>query len=368
MNDELDRVLASVVRGDAPALYLLLDDADRVVESNVHTQVLFGRPLQGVVFSTLLATFERELNATVLARSFASRNINVMAFTGLPQTYRASFLPIAAGTVVFGSIDPVDQETLRRELLTLNQELSTRERALQQSLAELARLGRLKDQFLGMAAHDLRSPLTAIAANALFLQEALGPTLQEESADSLRGICEAADLMRDLIESFLDTALIEAGQLRLDLASVDLGDAVARAVAMVEPLVRRRSMRVQLELGPGLPRAMVDKSKLQQVIINLVNNAVQHSPDGAEVLVAVRHEGPDVVLEVSDRGAGISVELMKGLYAAYVHGDAKRTHAERSIGLGLAITRMIVLAHGGQVNAVSAPGEGSTFTVRLPLR
>ena len=367
MAGEVDAILARLVRGDAPALYLLLDAEDRVVESNRHSRLLVGPRLPGSRFGDLLATFERSLSAAALAREGAVRNVNVITFTGLPQTYRCWFLPVGDQTVVFGAVDPEEQELLRRELLTLNQDLSARQRTLVQSQSDLARMGRLKDQFLGMAAHDLRSPITAIAFFSEFLETDLAGRLDAEDASYLQGIRRSVELMRSLVEAFLDTALIESGHLRLELQPTRLEQVLEEAQQVLSPVARRRGIPVRVDCQPGLPELRLDGPKLQQVLINLVNNAMQHSRPGAEVLVAARQDGPEVLLEVRDRGSGIAPSVQKELFSAYVHGNRKGTAADRSVGLGLAITRMIVVAHGGRVTASSELGVGSTFTVHLPV-
>jgi signal transduction histidine kinase len=174
-------------------------------------------------------------------------------------------------------------------------------------------------------------------------------------------------MMGDLVESFLDTALIESGHFKLDTGACKLVEVLSVAIAVVDPMARRRAVALRLVCDPQLPLLQLDASKMQQVVINLLNNAVQHSPDGAEVVVSARRQAGEVLLEVRDSGAGIPADLQKELFTAYVHGARTQSPAERSIGLGLAITRMIVLAHGGRVTASSELGAGSTFTVYLPV-
>lgn len=365
MGSDIDSTVARVVRGEAPALYLLVDGDERVVESNAHTRALIGPRLERAVFRDLLVNFEQHLSAAELARAGQPRNLNVLTFSGMPQTYRCFFGAAEGRTVVLGAVDPLEQEMLRRELLALNQEASGRERELQKSQAELARLGRLKDEFLGMAAHDLRSPLTAIDHFSDFLLSDLQSALSTDHAEFLQGIRTSVELMKRLVDNFLDTAVIESGHLALDVVACQLPEVVRAALSLVEPVARRHGIRLTLVVPPGLPPVPADASKLQQVVINLVNNAIQHSVAGTEVRVELSASARRAVLAVVDQGAGMPAGLQKELFSAYVHGS--RRSGERSIGLGLAITRMIVLAHGGTVDVTSTLGVGSTFTVSLPL-
>jgi len=349
-----------------PALYLLVDAADRVVEANRHTRALLGDRTMGARFGELCVTFQRELSPFAASRAGpAHQDVNLISFTGLPQTYQCWFSPAGEFTVVVGGADPPEQEQTRKEMLQLNQQLSTGTRQLQKTNADLARAGALKNQFIGMAAHDLRSPLLTIDAYARFLAEDLDGRLEVEQAAHLAGIREAAGLMKQIVDGFLDVALIESGTLRLDRRPASLARLASEALGLVRTAALRRGVSVRVEAAevPDLP---LDASRLKQVVMNLVNNAVQHSPQGGEVVVEVGLEGGQAVLRVRDQGPGIAPEIVKDLYTAFTRGRADADPRERRAGLGLAITRMIVGAHGGTISADGRPGAGTTFEVRLP--
>lgn len=364
--DRIDGVLAGLVRGDVPALYLLLDATDRVVEANRHTRALLGPRTMGARFGELCVSFQRELSPFAASRGGPVRqDVNLISFTGLPQTYQCWFSPAGESVVVVGGADPPEQEQLRSDLLQLNQQLASGTRELQKANAELARAGALKNQFIGMAAHDLRSPLLTIDAYARFLVEDLDGRLEVEQAAHLAGIRDAAALMRQIVDGFLDVSLIESGTLRLQRKPASLAQVASAALGLVRTAALRRGVSVRV-VAADLPDVPLDASRLAQVVMNLANNAVQHSPAGGEVVVEVARDGRDAVLRVRDQGPGIAPELGRDLFAAFTRGRADADPRDRRAGLGLAITRMIVDAHGGTITAEGRPGAGTTFEVRLP--
>lgn len=364
---DVNGAVGALVRGEVPAIYLLLDRDERVLEANRHTIDLVGEHVVGARFGDLPVTFERGVSPRALVASGpARRDVNFVTFTGLPLTFSCWFVPCGECVVVVGGANPRDQETMRRELVSLTNELAARTRELQKSNLDLTRLGGLKNQFLGMAAHDLRSPLLAVVAGASLLADELDGDLSPAQRETLEELLASADQMHRIIDAFLDVSQIEAGRLALDLTVSDLGT-VAEDAARLVRRVQRRDVAVRVLRSEGLPALPIDVAKVRQVVINLLNNAVEHSPAGQDVLVEVTREGDDAVLRVRDRGPGLPPQIQADVFAAFVRDARERTSAGRRIGLGLTIARLIVDAHGGRIGIDSDPGRGATAWVRLPL-
>jgi signal transduction histidine kinase len=363
MSDVHDALLGALLRTEFPALYLRLDDRARVVECNRHTRSLLGLPPEGKAFGELLTTFDAHRSAVEMARTGGHHQVNFMTCAQLPLTIVCAFTEIPGGVLVVGGADPAEQESLRRELMGSNQSLSNRSRELQRANAELERSNALKTRFVGMAAHDLRSPIMAIKVASQELAESLPdglPQLREE-IDALH---RAACFMGHIVDDFLDVALIDAGQLELRIAPTSLRGVVEEALRLVQPRARRKSVVLSFEpLVDFSPE--VDASRIQQVLMNLLNNAVDHSPAGSTVTVAMEQRQQRALIHVRDQGRGVAPEVRDNLFGAFVHGNDK-TMGERSIGLGLAISRRIVDAHHGDLLLESTPA-GSTFSVSLPL-
>lgn len=362
MNTEHDAWLGAQLRTAFPALYLRLDRQERVVECNRHTADLLGPNTVGSRFTALLTRFEAGLSAHALTVRDDLHRVNFMTVAELPLTLVCTFHAVGDEVLVVGSPDPLEQETLRRELLHSNQSLANRSRELQRSVASLEESNRLKTRFVGMAAHDLRSPLTALQMladeMACDLQEGVGARLSD-----VQMMANTVAFMRRIVDDFLDVALIDAGRLQLQLATADLSAIAEAARLTVLPQSRRKSVSVELAV-PDEVHCVCDASRLQQVFMNLLNNAVEHSDSGQVVTLRVEPAGADVWVHVEDHGPGVEAGLRENLFADFVHGRDSR-NGERRIGLGLAISRRIVQAHAGEIVLRSDAG-GSVFSVRLP--
>jgi signal transduction histidine kinase len=252
------------------------------------------------------------------------------------------------------------------ELSQLNNELVTLQRELVKKNVELEKLNQLKNQFLGMAAHDLRTPLDLIWSYSEFLLDetaGYGP----EQRRFLSIIHSSSEFMLHLIDDLLDISAIESGKLELDLAPGDLGPLAERNVALNGLLAEKKGIRLSLQRDEEVPRMLFDASKIEQVLNNFISNAVKYSYPGSLVEVSIRRGEGGVVLAVQDHGQGIPSEEMDQLFQVFGKTSVQGTAGEKSTGLGLAIARRIVLEHGGKIWVESQEGRGSTFYVWLPV-
>lgn len=251
------------------------------------------------------------------------------------------------------------------ELSRLNNDLATTQRELAKSNVELGVLNRQKNEFLGVAAHDLRNPLEVILTYSQFLLDEAAASLQPEHLEFVRTIRSSSEFMLRLVEDLLDVTRIESGTLELDLAAVDLGALVERNVALNRVLAEKKGTRVELECAPGVP-LVIDEAKIEQVLNNLIGNAVKYSPPGSTVRVRVA-DGPEAaVISVQDEGEGLTAEEIARLFRPFQRGRTRSTAGEKSTGLGLAIVKRIVEGHRGEVRVESAEEGGAVFRVLLP--
>jgi signal transduction histidine kinase len=258
-------------------------------------------------------------------------------------------------------------ERLYDELSHLNNELATAQRELARKNAELARLNEQKNQFLGIAAHDLRNPLEVILTYSEFLLEDAAPVLAPEQTDLIHTIRSSSEFMLRLVEDLLDVTRIEAGRLELDLAPADLPALVAANVRRNRVLAAKKGIEVSLQTQGEIPRMKLDVAKIEQVLDNLIGNAVKFSLPGSPVEVRLDTQGDQVILAVRDQGPGIPAELLGRLFEPFTRAHARGTGGEKGAGLGLAIVKRIVTGHGGEIRVESEPGRGATFQVFLPL-
>jgi signal transduction histidine kinase/ActR/RegA family two-component response regulator len=252
------------------------------------------------------------------------------------------------------------------ELTHLNNELVTTQRQLAKANAQLAALNEQKNQLLGMAAHDLRSPIGAIEAYSQFLLESDLP-FSDEQREFVCIIRDSSLFMLHLIEDLLDVAQVEAGQLTLERALTDLVALVERCVAINRVLAARKSIRLVSRCDADLPAAWVDPDRINQVLTNLVTNALKFSHPDTEVAIRLRQQGEELILAVTDHGQGIPEAERDRLFHAFERTSVRPTGGERSTGLGLAIVQRIVAGHGGRIWVDSQVGRGSTFSVALPV-
>ncbi len=225
-----------------------------------------------------------------------------------------------------------------------------------------------KNKFLGIAAHDLRSPIAVIKGYAdLFLDGLLGE-LTPDQKGPIQAISQYCDKMLTLIRDLLDVSAIEAGHLAMAPREIDLAAYLKKNAVDNRLLAKSKSMEFILEIPEDLPSIMMDPDRIDQVINNLITNAIKFSkPKGRVVLRAVPLED-SIAISVTDQGQGIPREEISKMFQYFGRTNVLPTAGEKSTGLGLAIAKRMVEAHGGKIGVESQPGQGSTFTFTLPLK
>jgi heavy metal sensor kinase len=216
-------------------------------------------------------------------------------------------------------------------------------------------------QFTSDAAHELRTPVSVILTQA---QSALNRERSPaEYRETLEACQRAAQRMRRLIASLLELARFDGGQEKLNRQRFDLAQMARDCVELVRPIADAREVKFQCELPPL--ECAGDAERLAQVVTNLLTNAIQHNPPGTEVRVTLAAQGNLAALAVADNGAGIPAEDLPRVFERFYQADKSRSSG--GSGLGLAISKAVVEAHGGTLEVSSREGEGTTFTIRLPL-
>jgi PAS domain S-box-containing protein len=224
---------------------------------------------------------------------------------------------------------------------------------------------REKDEFIAVVSHELRTPMTSILGWSRML--ALGELDDETYRAALDSIERSARAQAQIIEDLLDESRIASGRLRLDRRPLDLGAMVDSAVKMARPQAEARGLRLSVDLGEEGFAMFGDPVRLQQVVGNVLGNALKFTPEGGWISVRLKREGAEGVIEIRDSGRGINPTLLPYVFDRFRKGDSS-SDRQGGLGLGLAITRHLVEMHGGTVEAASdGEGHGATFTIRLPL-
>ena len=226
---------------------------------------------------------------------------------------------------------------------------------------------RLKDQFLGTLSHELRTPLNAIRGYAQMLRTGVFENSAKQ-ARALEVLERNAQTLGQIVEDVLDVSRITAGKLRLNLQSVDLAAVVRDALATILPTAEARHVRVEMRVESAVPPVIGDPERLQQVIWNLLANAVKFTADGGEVRLQLTRVDTRAEIVIADTGRGIAADFLPHLFERFRQADSRFSREHGGLGLGLAIAREIVEVHGGTIRAASeGVGKGATFTVSLPL-
>ncbi|HMQ30824.1 MAG TPA: GAF domain-containing protein [Chloroflexaceae bacterium] len=225
----------------------------------------------------------------------------------------------------------------------------------------------IRDQFLSIAAHELKTPLTALSGQAQLVQRRLGRGEQtpERLARSIAVIARQADRLDAMVRTLLDVARIERGQFALERQGLDLLGLVDRVVDDVQGELDSHVLVFERAAGPLMVDG--DPLRLEQVIQNLLSNAVKYSPDGGTIMLRVERREGEAVVTVVDEGVGIPAEALPQLFQRFYRAANVTEHHISGMGIGLYVVREIVTRHGGTVEVRSAEGEGSVFTVSLPL-
>ena len=296
----------------------------------------------------------RAFSGLEVASEFPNIGRKVMCLAGRSITWAGAPMMLVA----------IDDITPLRALEEQRAQLLESEK---QARVEAERANHAKDLFLATLSHELRTPLSSILLEAQLLGRMAGsdPRLERASASLER----AARAQARLIDDLLDVSRIVSGKLLLDLRAVDLKEIVQSSVDMAMSAAAAKSLALGLTIPDDFTGMVYgDALRLQQVVSNLIANSIKFTPRGGRIGVALERTGDQARITITDTGIGIRPEVLPHLFAAFVQADSSVTRAHGGLGLGLAIVRHLVEAHGGQVRAESrGEGKGSSFYVTLPL-
>jgi signal transduction histidine kinase len=225
---------------------------------------------------------------------------------------------------------------------------------------------RLKMEFLSTISHELRTPLTSIKGSLGLIRGGAAGAPSAEMRELLDIALTNADRLIALINDILDIFQLERGQMRMRLTPMSLPKSVERALASVATQAEMRQVKLEAVLPDSLPSVRGDARRVEQVLVNLLGNAIKFSPEQSRVIVSAQVLGERVEVSVQDFGRGMSQDFKARLFTTFEHAQGALTRESQGAGLGLAICRRIVEAHGGEIRVESEEGKGSTFYLTLP--
>jgi two-component system, NtrC family, sensor histidine kinase GlrK len=229
----------------------------------------------------------------------------------------------------------------------------------------LKELDDMKSEFISVVSHELKTPLTSMKEAANLLMDGIGGELDGKQKRLISIMDQGINRLLQIINELLDMSRLEAGLLRLDLVQNDMRLIVAEFVAEIMPYSQNKGINLTFKNPDSACMASVDKNKILQVLTNLTHNAIKYSEDGGEVAIRLNRQGTEFTIEVQDHGKGIPEEDIPLIFEKFYQSKTTRGHS--GIGLGLAIAKHIVEAHGGKIHAQSRVGKGSVFYFSIPV-
>ena len=310
----------------------------------------------------------RDTALLVAAGLIAGLTGALLLFSGLISSMRRPLeqLVDAAGRLAAGDRSARVEVGGLSETATLGAAFNEMARELEIEEGRRDELDRLKDEFVLTASHELRSPLTSVQGFAELLmleRESLTPR-QAETVEVILDNCR--HLVR-LLNDLLDLARSDAGRLSIRPQPTEVAPLIEDVVRTMRAQTEAASQSLTEQVEPGLPLINVEPDRIRQILVNLLTNAHEYTPEGASIGVAAHALGAEVEISVSDNGPGIPPDQLERIFERFTRGDAGLTQRVGGTGLGLAISKSLVELHGGSISAESTVGQGSTFHVRLPI-
>ena len=373
VTDEASNII--LMNPEADRLFVLAPDANPESASSKLVQANDTK-FTSIISDFLLQTRRRRVERLDLVDPDTGR--------ALPAEVHSSKIIDARGetnaivSVVHDLTQFSENQRLAAELRTLNEQLEDRIRfatiqleernkQLEWQSAELEKASRLKSEFLAAMSHELRTPLNVIIGYTSLMRERIYGDLSDAQDDTLQKVHITSQHLLALINDVLDLSKIEAGKMPLHLEDVDLRSLIGDLSETIMPMVRKKQLLYENEVGPDVPSILTDRTKLKQILLNLLSNAVKFTPKGTVRIEVSRHQ-ERVHIRVNDTGIGIKPEHLEVIFEDFRQLDQSHTREYGGTGLGLSITKNLLALLGGTIAVESKYGDGSRFSIDLPVR
>ncbi|WP_158513469.1 sensor histidine kinase [Dehalogenimonas formicexedens] len=281
----------------------------------------------------------------------------------VPSNWWVNMLAAAAGVLLAYGVYYLRLRAIARQKAVLESEVAMRTAELKLLNEELDREIHRREEFNRALVHELKTPLTAMLASAeLFVDELNG----DPRVELAKNIYRAAQNLDRRTDELLDVARGEVGMLTISPASGDVRQLLFSMADNIKAAAARKKQTLSVDISPELPQVSVDEDRLRQVMYNYLTNAVKYTPEAGHITLSAHGDAGELVVEVTDTGPGISDDGQKRLFEPYYRVPQRGGERLSGLGLGLALSKMIIQLHGGRVWVKSAPGKGSSFGFALP--
>lgn len=368
MPTDVNASLIQYLSHESSIIFLIIEKDGTILKSNTFADQITGKQLTGMHYSEIFIKFGQAITISdYLNQSEEKTLVNVNTFSTLPESFYFKFYDQGNTVLALGESNTHDNVILQKNLLELNQELNNLSRELQKKNAEMKKLNELKNEFLGIAAHDLRNPIGIILGYSEFLIEDIDEFLTTDQKEMLQSIQSSCQFMLHLLNELLDVSIIESGKLNLEKRKVNIVNILKSNLKLNSVIAQKKNISIQFNANEIIPIIEIDPEKIEQVMNNLISNALKFSLPQTKINVNVFLTGEHVTISVTDQGPGIPKNEIKKLFKTFTTTSVKSTGGEKSAGLGLSIVRNIVMGHKGKIWVDSRVGKGSTFYFSLPL-
>ena len=303
------------------------------------------------------ADFLRRINLAILLSALGATAVALVLGILLARAISRPVRELTEATQIVAQGDFGHQVPVRTQ-----DELGELTKSFNQMSADLAQASQLRRQMTADIAHELRTPLSVI----LGYTEALSDGKLHGSPGMYQAMYGEAQLLSHLVDDLRTLSLADAGELTLNRVPIAPGDCLERTAASQAALAAQQSVEVRVQVAPNLPLIEADRERIAQVLGNLMSNALRYTPEGGTITLSAEASVESVLLRVSDTGPGIEPEYLPHIFQRFYRADESRTTNGES-GLGLAIAKSLVEAHGGTIQVESIMGQGATFTITLPI-
>ena len=352
----------SLFKKNQAAMLMIDPDTAAIVDANLGACVFYGYPYEKMLKlkMTDLNTLTAEEVKAEMQRALTEQN-NHFYYQHLQANGQIRDVEIYSGPLFMRG---------KQLLYSIIHDITERklaEEALRRSNDQLRELNNQKNEFLGMAAHDLRNPIAVIQNSSSVLLRYLSENLSDKQKEFLKKIYDTSKFMLELLNNLLDISKIESGKLELEITRNHYPDFVSKNIEFNRFFATEKGISIDLVLSEDIPPVDCDKNKIEQVLNNLISNAIKYSHSNTMIRIEVLMENAFVVTKVIDQGQGIPENELPHVFKPFQTASTKPTAGEKSTGLGLAIVKKIVEGHQGIIGVESKIGEGSTFFFKLPL-
>ncbi|MCB9008773.1 MAG: HAMP domain-containing protein [Ardenticatenaceae bacterium] len=321
-------------------------------------QIIFAEGMQRGMVQAPRNDFSERVNRAIFLAALGATAVSLIIGVALARSLTKPIQEITKATQLVAQGDLAQQVPVRSD-----DELGRLATSFNQMSADLAKSRDLRRQMTADIAHDLRTPLSLILGHA----EALSDGVLPPTPETFDVIHDEARRLNRLVEDLRLLSLAEAGELPLAMRLVPPKSLLERAVVAHSPAAQQKQIRLALNVSANLPEVLADPDRLAQVLDNLLTNALRYTPENGRIHLSATQTTTAVQLKVQDSGPGMNAAELAHVFDRFYRGDKSRQRHEGSSGLGLAIARSIVESHNGRIWAESAPGQGATFIIELPL-